>query len=90
MSIAYQFTPELYVSVSGKSVGERYDVGGYQADDLLMKGFFLLGAYAEYKLKGDHIKLFADAQNITDKKFFDIRGYTAIPLLISGGVTFNW
>jgi vitamin B12 transporter len=90
VTVACQFTPELYVSVSGKSVGKRYDVGGYQADDILMKGFFLLGAYAEYKLKGDHIKLFADAQNITDKKFFDIRGYTAIPLLISGGVTFNW
>jgi vitamin B12 transporter len=35
------------------------------------------------------LKLFVDAQNITKKKFFDIRGYNAIPFLINGGISFR-
>jgi len=88
-NIGYQATPSLYVSISGKTVNKRQDVGGYQQDDVLLDGYFLLNAYAEYKLK-DHIKFFVDAQNLTNKKFFDIRGYNAIPFMINGGITFNW
>jgi vitamin B12 transporter len=54
-----------------------------------MDGYFIVGAYAEYKIK-DCLKVFADAQNITNKKFFDVRGYNSIPFLFNTGVTFNW
>ncbi len=87
--IAWQATKGLYVSVNGKYVSNRFDVGGYQKADVALDGYFLLNAYAEYVLNGN-IKFFADAQNITNKKFFDIRGYNAIPTMISGGITFNW
>ncbi len=89
LTAGYQFDNGLYVSASGKHVGQRYDVGAYQKADFLLKSYFLLGAYAEYKLK-NCIKLFADAQNITDKKFFDVRGYNSIPFVINAGITFNW
>ncbi|MEP7237062.1 MAG: TonB-dependent receptor [Ferruginibacter sp.] len=89
LGIGYQFTKSLYAGVSAKSVSSRYDVGGYQKEDLLLDNYFLLGAHAEYKLN-DHFKFFADAQNITDKKFFDLRGYNSIPFLINAGITFNW
>lgn len=88
-SIGYQFCPSFFASVSGKSVSERYDVGGYQQEDVLLGSYFILNAYAEY-ICTKNIKFFADLHNITDKKFFDIRGYNAIPFLVSGGVTFNW
>lgn len=89
VSIGYQFCKQFYASVNSKYVSERHDVGGYQKDDVLLKSYYILGAYAEYKVK-DNLKLFADAQNITDKRFFDIRGYNAIPFLINGGITFTW
>jgi vitamin B12 transporter len=89
VSIGYQFCKAFYASINGKYVSERHDVGGYQKDDVLLGSYFLLGAYAEYKVK-DYLKLFADAQNITNKRFFDIRGYNAIPFLINGGITFTW
>jgi vitamin B12 transporter len=89
ITIGYQFCPEFYASISGKSVSSRYDIGGYQSDDVLLDSYFLLNAYTEYKWK-KNVKFFADLQNITDKKFFDIRGYNAIPFLINGGITFNW
>ena len=88
-NLGYQFTSSFYISVGGKYVSKRYDTGGYMQDDVLLKNYFLLNTYAEYKLK-DHVKFFADAQNLTNKKFFDVRGYNAIPLLVNGGITFTW
>lgn len=85
----YQFDNGLYIRASGKCAGKHYDVGAYQEADILLNGYFILGAYAEYKFK-NYVKLFADLQNLTGKKFFDIRGYNSIPFLISGGVTFLW
>jgi len=35
------------------------------------------------------IKIFADFQNITNKKFFDLRGYNSIPFMFTGGVSFD-
>jgi len=89
ITIGYQFCPEFYASISGKSVSQRYDVGGYAVQDILLNSYFLVNAYAEYKWK-KNVKFFTDLQNITNKKFFDINGYNAIPFLINGGITFNW
>ncbi len=89
ITAGYQFENGLYISASGKYVGKRYDVGNYQEADIQLDSYFLLGAYAEYKFK-NYIKLFADAQNISSKKFFDIRGYNSIPFLLNGGFTFTW
>ncbi|MDE3142545.1 MAG: TonB-dependent receptor [Bacteroidota bacterium] len=86
ITAAYQFTPAFYASIGGKYVSKRYDVGGYTQADVLLNDYFLLNAYAEYQVK-KNIKLFADAQNITNKKFFDVRGYNSIPFLINAGVT---
>jgi vitamin B12 transporter len=85
----YQFEKGLYISISGKYAGSHYDVGDYQAADILLNGYFLLSAYAEYKFK-KFTTLFVNAQNILNKKFFDIRGYNSIPFLINGGITFTW
>jgi len=86
LSIGYQFTKSLFASISGRSVSSRYDVGGYMKEDVLLDGYFLVNAYVEYKWK-PAVKFFIDGQNITGKKFFDIRGFNAIPFLINGGVT---
>ncbi|MEO7312400.1 MAG: TonB-dependent receptor, partial [Chitinophagaceae bacterium] len=88
INMGYQFTDGLYASVSGKYVSKRQDVGGYKKQDVGMAAYFLLNAYAEYKLK-QHFKFFANAQNITGKKFFDINGFNSIPFLFSLGVTFH-
>jgi len=89
INIGYRFCSNLFAGISGKSVSSRYDVGGYRKEDVLLSSYFLWSAYAEYTYKG-HVKFFADVQNITNKKFFDLRGYNSIPFLINGGITFNW
>lgn len=89
ISLSYQFTSSLFLSINGKSVSKRFDVGGFMQEDVSLKSYFILSTYGEYKA-GEHLKLFADFQNLTNKKFFDIRGYNSIPFLITGGVIFNW
>ena len=79
----------MYASVSGKYVSARQDVGGYKKADVGLDSYFIVGAYADYKLN-TVVKFFADAQNLTNKRFFDIRGFNSIPFLFNAGVTFNW
>jgi len=88
-NVGWQPLQQLYVSVTAKYVSGRYDVGGYKKADLLLEDYFIVGAHVDYTFN-PHVKLFADAQNITNKKFFDIRGYNSIPFLLNAGVTFNF
>ena len=86
LSVGYQIQKGPFISVAAKYASSRYDVGGYAANDVLLKSYWLLNAYAEYKIES-HLKVFADAQNLTNKKFFDVRGYNSIPFIFNGGVT---
>lgn len=89
LTVGWQPLKQLYVSVSNKFVDNRYDVGGYAKADIQLKNYYLLNAYAEYRFNTS-IKFFADVQNITNTKFFEVNGYNAMPTLINVGVTFNW
>ncbi len=94
LTVGYQITPAFYVSVSGKYVSSRYDLGGYDAffnplPDVTLDSYFIVGAYAQYVVN-KNIKLFADGKNITNQKFFDVRGYNSIPSMFNGGITVNW
>lgn len=84
-TVGYSPVKRLYTSASLKYVSDRYDTGGFMSDDVLLDSYALLNAYAEYKW--NRIKLFADLQNITNARFFDIRGYNSIPFLYSFGVS---
>lgn len=88
VTAGYQFTKGLYASVSGKYAGDRYDVGGYKTADVRLDSYFIVGAYAEYKF-GEMLKIFADIQNIGNKKFYEVRGYNGIPTLVTIGGTYN-
>lgn len=79
----------LSVSLTGKYVSKRYDIGGYKKADIALDSYFLLGASAGY-LFNEHIRFFAEAQNITGKQFFDVRGFNSLPFIFNTGITFNW
>lgn len=85
----YSFSPSFYASLTGKYVSARQDVGGYKKADVGLEGYYLLSAYAEYK-RGERWKFFADLQNLTNRRFFDIRGYNALPFMATAGITFTW
>jgi vitamin B12 transporter len=88
MVIGYTPNKQFYFSLNGKYLSERFDVGGFRKPDVALKGYFLLGAYAEYKPTANW-KFFVDAQNITNTTFFDIRGFNSIPFIIHAGITLS-
>ncbi|MCU7551735.1 TonB-dependent receptor [Chitinophagaceae bacterium LB-8] len=88
INVGYQFTDALFASVSAKYASKRYDVGGYQKEDVALDDYLVVNAHAAYKFK-KFVQLFVDAQNVTNRKFFDVWGYNSIPLLVSGGFTFS-
>lgn len=79
----------LNFAITGKFVSKRFDIGGYRRADISLNDYFILGASADYVLNSQ-VRFFADAQNITGKKFFDARGFNAIPFIFNTGVSFNW
>ena len=89
LTLGWQATPALYISLAGKYVSSRFDVGGYAKKDVQLDHYFIAGANASYLLN-KHFTFFANAQNFTNKKFFDVRGYNSIPAIINAGITANW
>ncbi|RYE16441.1 MAG: TonB-dependent receptor, partial [Sphingobacteriales bacterium] len=88
-TVGYQLSKAAFISFTAKAASKRFDAGGYLANDVALNNYTLLGAYAEYRIN-KYFKFFADAQNITNKKFFDVRGFNSIPTTVNGGVTVNW
>jgi vitamin B12 transporter len=81
-------TQKATVSLIGKYVGSRSDIGGFRRADVLLPAYFLLGAYGEYRFN-DKLKAFVDAQNMTNHTFFDLRGFNSIPFLINTGISIH-
>ncbi len=89
ITLGLQASSKLYISLLGKYVSSRKDVGGYAKADVNLDAYFIVGANAAYNIS-KVIKVFADAQNITNKQFFDVRGYNALPAIFNVGATVNW
>lgn len=88
VTTGYQFAKGFYASLSGKYVSSRYDVGAYKKADVLLGDYFIMGAYAEYK-PIEMLKVFFDIQNLANRKFFDVNGYTGMPANFTLGATVN-
>jgi vitamin B12 transporter len=92
-TIGYQATKQLYVSLSAQSLGKRtdlyFDPFTYASSQVNLKAYTLLNAYAEYKLIGDKLRVFADAKNITDTDYTEVYGYNVPGININGGFRIN-
>lgn len=81
-TLGYQATPALFVSVTGKYVGQRFEQVKPMGD------YYTLDLYGEYKF-GNLLKIFAGFRNITDYQYFDILGYNSRRFNFNTGVIFN-
>ncbi|HTR30492.1 MAG TPA: TonB-dependent receptor, partial [Puia sp.] len=82
---------KLFVSLSGHFESKRSDLGGYDASfnplpDVTLDPFLILSGYSEYQ-PTRCLKLFAQARNILNKKFYTINGYNSIPAMFTAGAT---
>jgi vitamin B12 transporter len=92
-TVGYQATKQLYIALTAQSLGKRndlyFDPITYASSQVTLKAYTLLNAYAEYKLMGDKLRLFADAKNITDTKYTEVYGYNTPGFTINGGFRIN-
>lgn len=89
LRLGYQINKALYVSLSGKYVSSRFDMGGYQQADIRLAPYTILNAYAAYQLIRQ-LKVYADIQNLTDKRFMDIYGFNSIPFMAGLGIVLSF
>ena len=89
MGISAQVNAKLRIEITGRYASKRYDVGGYAAPDMLLKSYATLAANAGYQLN-KHWRFTADIQNFTNTKYYEVYGFTTMPLNASVGAMFSW
>jgi vitamin B12 transporter len=88
LTISYQYNNKLNVSITGRYVSKRFDVTGFMRPDALLDAYFLVNGYADYRIS-EKFQLFFDVQNITQTKFFDLRGFNSTPFTIQTGAVIS-
>jgi vitamin B12 transporter len=83
----YQVTPKFYTSAHLKVVSKSFE-GQFNAAPIELKGYYLVDVYGEYRHK--HFKFFTDLQNVTDQKYFDVRGFNSKRFNFTTGVRVNF
>jgi vitamin B12 transporter len=89
MGFSLSLSKSFSLEMSGKYASKRYDVGGYAAPDVELKNYVVLQANAQFTLNKNW-RFFADLQNFTNTKYYEVYGFTTMPLNASIGVLFNW
>jgi vitamin B12 transporter len=89
LTLNYEISAKLFASLSSKSLSARYDIGGYEQADVVLPPYTIFSGYGAYKMN-DKVSFFIDAQNLFNKKFFDIYGYQSIPFIISAGINLKF
>jgi vitamin B12 transporter len=72
------------VSISGRYISSRYDVGGYATPDVKLDDYTLLNAHIQYK-ENNWLSFFVDLQNIFQNRFQEIYGYNSIGRTVQFG-----
>jgi len=89
MGISAQVNTKLRFEITGRYASKRRDVGGYGAPDVELKSYVTLAANAGYQLN-KHWRFTADIQNFTNTKYYEVYGFTTMPLNASFGAAFSW
>lgn len=90
LRLGYQLSPEFYIAVNSRYMGERTDlVFTPAATDKELESFILLDLYAQYRF-GEHFKLFADLKNLTDAGYIESTGYNTRGFNFNAGLSFSF
>ena len=85
ISWQYQASDRLDFSASIRYTSKRYDVGGYAAQDVVLRHYTLLNAHLNYALTKNWM-LFIDGQNMGNEQFQEINGYNTMGSMFLFGI----
>ena len=86
LSGQFKLSSKWELSVLGRFVGTRYDLGGYQQNDILLNPYFIVNTNLRWQAN-EKIKMYLDIQNLFDQSFYETNGYNSIPRLINVGIS---
>ncbi|MFM7719919.1 MAG: TonB-dependent receptor domain-containing protein, partial [Sediminibacterium sp.] len=84
----YVINSKWNISLTGRFISERKDVGGYASPDVTLGYYTLLNANIQYKWS-KKIVVFANGQNLLNDNFSEINGYNAIGRMLQFGIRLN-
>lgn len=87
LSLGVQATKAIFIRAQARSVSKREEFI-YGSSPEILKAYTTIDLYGEYKF--DKVfQLFLDLKNITNKEYFDIRGYNSRKFNFTTGVRFQ-
>jgi vitamin B12 transporter len=95
LSAGYRLTPEFFISSSLQITGKRtdvyYDPSTFAPSNVVLAGYALWNAYAEYELFNSNLKVFVDVKNITNKtNYYESYGYSVQGTNLTAGIRIKW
>ena len=93
-NLSWQVRPSWLVSANFKSVGKRMDrffnPETFSNDRVSLNPFQLLDVYSEYALLKGKLKIFVDVKNVLNQNYYEVYGYSGLPINVSGGIRAVW
>ena len=84
----YNINTKWELSLTGRFISARKDVGGYASADVTLGYYTLLNAHLQYKWN-KRLVLFANGQNLLNDNFNEINGYNTIGRMVQFGIRLN-
>lgn len=93
VNVGYQVTNKLFASLNFKTFGKRddkfFDSNTFTTKDVSLDAYQLVDVYIEYRLLKNKLKLFIDAKNLLNQKYYEVYGYNTQRFNLNTGVSFN-
>ena len=84
-SLTYQPREKWLIRLSGRWVGQRWDVGSYMGADQSLKAYSVYDVHLGYQASR-RVKWFADMMNATNSVYHDVRGFSTMPRSVFAGI----
>lgn len=84
LALGIQLMKNWYLSTNVQSISKRYEAV-YASAPVEMPSYYTWNLYTQYSI-GKFAKLFVDLKNITDEKYFEVRGYNSRRFNVMAGV----
>ncbi len=92
-NLGYQVSPTFFVSTNLRHSGKREDLffnpSSFSNDPVTLDAYTLWDAYAEYSFAKKKLKVFAQVNNILDRDYYEVYGFTSLGRNFTGGFRFN-
>ncbi len=90
LSVIFQPKSSLFMSLNFRSYLNRFDEDFTTYKIIPLANYSLLDGYGEYSFINGRLKVFAQLNNILNKDYTEIYGYTTLRFNMMAGIQFRW